>query len=270
MGFFGHYIQTGDVERHAGLFRDATDGNFKLFTNLDPEPTTIVDTANASFSYANLFVNNLYGTVFGSVNTISNFSTTDLAEGANLYFNNTRARAAVGAVGSNLVYYEANGNFQVIVSSGGGGGGAVDSVNGQTGVVVLTTANVAEDANLYFTNARARAAISATAGLNYDNANGVISLSNPYSASNVIYTEDTFTGNGVATTFILTTSATRTDSLVFVDGLVQYYTTDYTISGNNLVFTSAPVTGETIKVFRLQSFQSIATPSGSEDYGFIV
>ena len=39
--------------------------------------------------------------------------------------------------------------------SGGGGGGAVDSVNGQTGVVVLTTDNIAEGSNVnrrYFTS----------------------------------------------------------------------------------------------------------------------
>ena len=41
------------------------------------------------------------------------------------------------------------------VSGGGGGGGAVDSVNGQTGVVVLTTDNIAEGSNAnrqYFTS----------------------------------------------------------------------------------------------------------------------
>lgn len=42
---------------------------------------------------------------------------------------------------------------------GGGGGGAVDSINGQTGVVVLDTDDVAEGvSNLYYTNARASAA----------------------------------------------------------------------------------------------------------------
>lgn len=50
----------------------------------------------------------------------------------------------------------------------GGGGGAVASVNGQTGVVVLTTTNIAEGTNLYYTNARGIASIltgfSAAAG----------------------------------------------------------------------------------------------------------
>jgi hypothetical protein len=42
------------------------------------------------------------------------------------------------------------------------GGGAVDSVNGETGVVVLTTTDINEGTNLYFTNARAIAALAAT------------------------------------------------------------------------------------------------------------
>ena len=39
---------------------------------------------------------------------------------------------------------------------------AVTSVNGQTGAVVLTTTNISEGTNLYYTDARARAAISLT------------------------------------------------------------------------------------------------------------
>jgi len=39
---------------------------------------------------------------------------------------------------------------------------SITSVNGQTGAVVLTTANITESGNLYYTDARARAAISLT------------------------------------------------------------------------------------------------------------
>lgn len=57
IGFIGNYFD-GSSQRHAGLFRDAseTDGKtFKLFYNLQPEPTTgAIDTANASFKIATL------------------------------------------------------------------------------------------------------------------------------------------------------------------------------------------------------------------------
>ncbi len=62
LGFFGHYVGGApSIERHAGLFRDASDGQFKLFTNLDPEPVNTVDTANASYQSANLVLNHVIG-----------------------------------------------------------------------------------------------------------------------------------------------------------------------------------------------------------------
>jgi hypothetical protein len=53
----------------------------------------------------------------------------------------------------------------------------VTSVNGLTGAVVLTTTNVAEGTNEYFTTARARAANSAGTGISY--ASGVITNTAP-------------------------------------------------------------------------------------------
>lgn len=60
LGFVGHYSDDAGVSlRHAGLFRDATDGAFKLFDNLiqptiDDGTATTVDTANATFRIAAL------------------------------------------------------------------------------------------------------------------------------------------------------------------------------------------------------------------------
>jgi hypothetical protein len=51
---------------------------------------------------------------------------------------------------------------------------SVVSVNGLTGAVSLTTSNITEGTNLYFTDARARAAISAGTGISYNSTSGVI------------------------------------------------------------------------------------------------
>jgi hypothetical protein len=56
---------------------------------------------------------------------------------------------------------------------------SVTSVNGLTGAVVLTTTNVAEGTNLYYTDARARASVSAGTGISYVSATGVITNSLP-------------------------------------------------------------------------------------------
>jgi hypothetical protein len=55
----------------------------------------------------------------------------------------------------------------------------VTSVNGQIGAVVLTTTDIAEGTNLYYTDARARAAISAGTGISYDNTTGVVTNAAP-------------------------------------------------------------------------------------------
>ena len=75
IGFIGNYYD-GSSQRHAGLFRDASDsGRFKLFANLQPEPSTgVIDTANASFSIATLVANLTGGTV---ANLTANIAVSD-------------------------------------------------------------------------------------------------------------------------------------------------------------------------------------------------
>jgi hypothetical protein len=72
-------------------------------------------------------------------------------------------------------------------AAGGGGGGAVSSVFGRTGAVVAasgdyTTAQVTESGNLYYTDARARAAITGTAPVSV--AAGVVSMAPAGAAAN--------------------------------------------------------------------------------------
>jgi hypothetical protein len=63
---------------------------------------------------------------------------------------------------------------------------AVTSVNGQIGTVVLTTTNVAEGTNLYYTDARARASVSAGTGISYNSTTGVITNSSPSLGGDVV------------------------------------------------------------------------------------
>jgi hypothetical protein len=52
IGLYGQFGSGG--AKYTGLFRDATDGIYKLFSGLTVEPTTTVDTANASYATATL------------------------------------------------------------------------------------------------------------------------------------------------------------------------------------------------------------------------
>jgi hypothetical protein len=51
-GFISSY--NDGIPRFTGLFRDITDGKYKLFDNLDVSPTTTVDTTDPSFEFSDL------------------------------------------------------------------------------------------------------------------------------------------------------------------------------------------------------------------------
>jgi hypothetical protein len=75
-------------------------------------------------------------------------------------------------------------------------------------------------------------------------------------------TSNSFTGDGTTTTFA-TSSAIITPAagLVFVDGVQQSFTSNYTIAGANIVFTSAPLLNAEINVINLGTESAtIATP----------
>ena len=149
IGFYGLYDTSGSQDLYAGLFRDANDsGKFKLFKNLQVEPTSTVNTSGTGYAGGTL-VASLEGNVTGQVSTLSNHDTDDLSEGStNLYHTTARSRSAISA-GGDLAYNSSTGVISFSQATS-----AVTSVNTQTGAVVLTSANIAENTNLYFTNTR--------------------------------------------------------------------------------------------------------------------
>lgn len=101
-------------------------------------------------------------------------NTDNLAEGTtNQYFTQARARNAISAAGD-ITYNPTTG-----VISFSAAAAPVTSVAGKTGAVTLSTTDVSEGTSLYFTDARARAAISVTGNGSYNSATGVITINTP-------------------------------------------------------------------------------------------
>jgi hypothetical protein len=125
--------------------------------------------------------------------TLANTNTDKVAEGSNnLYFTTARARNSVSN-GSNINYDSSTG----VISTQA----AVWSVNGQNHTVVLDTDDISEGStNLYFTNARARSAITLTTDnsqiLDYDTGTGVFTWNTPTTdaisegTNNLYYTDN--------------------------------------------------------------------------------
>ena len=127
-------------------------------------------------------------------------TTANITENTNLYYTEARAisvanariaASSINALADVDTVTTTPTNGQALVWNGtawvpgtvSGGGGAVSSVNGATGTVVLTTDDVQEDgspSNKYFTDTRARAALSSatsnsiTSLIDYDSSSGII------------------------------------------------------------------------------------------------
>jgi hypothetical protein len=74
LGFAGNY--NDGTYHHAGFFRDATDGVWKVFDNYEPEPdaNAFIDTSNSTFRIAAFQANTMYignTSVYGTINTTS-------------------------------------------------------------------------------------------------------------------------------------------------------------------------------------------------------
>jgi hypothetical protein len=177
---------TGDVT--GDVTGDITSTGTSTFASIDVNGGTIDGTAIGStvtstgafttidgtvITASTNFAGNLTGNVTGTVSDISNHSTTDLSEGTNLYYTNARVDARIAlqsgsdldlsgvttddlAEGSNNLYYT--------------------QARFNTAFGLKSTTDLSEGSNLYFTNARARSAISALGDVSYDSSTGVISF----------------------------------------------------------------------------------------------
>tara|TARA_R100000655_G_scaffold4461_1_gene14385 strand:+ start:3530 stop:4912 length:1383 start_codon:yes stop_codon:yes gene_type:complete len=148
------------------------------------------DTRLAAKSTTNLTEgSNLYYTDARFDTRLAAKTTANLTEGSNLYYTDARSRAAVGVEASNagLAYNSSTGKFRVSLDAAGGLGfngasvkisdnGIKDSmIDWGTGANQVSTADIPEQTNLYYTDARSRAALSAGAGIAYNNGTGAIS-----------------------------------------------------------------------------------------------
>jgi hypothetical protein len=228
-------------------------------------------TANVS-ELTNLYYTNarVYANVIGLIGNkanVSDLTTSNIAELTNLYYTNARVYAnVIGLIGnkanvvdlttanviestSNLYFTNARvysnvltllptlaGDNIVIAANGRISATGITSI--VTSVVgSLTTANVTEVAsNLYYTNTRSRAALTAGPGILYDSATGVISsLQNTSSASNVTFAELTVTGNvkfyGNVTTFN-SNNFSISDNMIYLNNGSSTSNPDLGFAGN--------------------------------------
>ena len=178
IGYYGRYYDTPQTRvEFTGLFRDASDaGKFKFFTGLVDEPTNVVNTTGTGYTVGTL-VANFEGNLAGTANAANALSTarTIAASGdatwsvsfdgsANvssaLTLANTGVTATTYGTSTAVPTIAIDSKGRITSASNTNITFPVTTVNGFAGTVVLTTSDVAEGTNQYFTTARAQAAIT--------------------------------------------------------------------------------------------------------------
>jgi hypothetical protein len=178
IGYYGRYYDAVQERvEFTGLFRDASDaGKFKIFSGLVDEPTNVVNTTGTGYTVATL-VANVDGNLAGTANAANILSTarTIAASGDatwSVSFNgsanvtsaltlaNTGVTATTYGTSTAVPTIAVDSKGRITSASNTNITFPVTTVNGFAGTVVLTTSDVAEGTNQYFTTARAQAAIT--------------------------------------------------------------------------------------------------------------
>ncbi len=171
----------------SGLSYDSSNGTYSLNVNSDgiSEGSSNLYFTDArarsaiSVSGSILSYNSGTGVISMSIDT------GDVAESGNLYFTDARARSAISLKSVTspdsqlLTYNSGTGELSLAASTVFAEFAAGTGLSYADGVYSLnaSTSNVSEGSNLYFTDARARAAVSVSgSGLAYNSGNGQISL----------------------------------------------------------------------------------------------
>jgi len=120
---------------------------------------------------------------------------------------------------------------------------------------VIAVASLAKDLQtVAFTGQTELAALAADNDvfLVYDTSAGVLKkIQKSNIAATLSYVTRNYTGDNSDTTFTVTSGVTVDNCLVMENGVVQKPTTDYTVSGTTLTFTTAPATGVAIQIREL-------------------
>lgn len=241
----------------------------QVISNTDIETTDDVPEGTSNLYYTDARVDariNEADIVLDDVYTNADFdiqlatkSTSHITEGSNLYYTDTRSRLAISVQGD-LAYNNTTG---VISYTAPTISNAVNSVNTQTGVVVLDTSHIAENTNLYYTDTRARQSISATGDISYNNTTGVISFT---ANASPVTSVNTLTGAVVLGTDNISEGTnnlyytdTRSRQAISVSGDLSYDNSTGVIS-----FTETPQTSDVNSVNGLTGVVTLNTDNVSE------
>jgi hypothetical protein len=243
----------GNVQGQVSTISNFTTDNLAEGSNLYYTNTRVVTVLVPYLTTANVneFGGNLYYTNARVISAVTPYLTTANVNefGSNLYYTNTRVRSAINAADNSIIYYQANGNIQANVSY------ITSTVS--TTIFGLTTSNIAEGTNLYYTNARVYSGIVNTTLSNLT-VSGNITAGNLITGGGVGGPGGSITGANLISASIIQASTIITGANASISGSITganlisgnyiqgniwqgLYTANVIETSGNLYFTNARV-----------------------------
>jgi len=238
------YLTTSNVAEGSNLYYT----NARVYSNVIALLPTLAGSgiqiqANGQIN-ANASATSGFATSSNVANTVlslSNFTTANLVEGSNLYYTNARVYSNVIGLLPSL----AGSGIQIQAN------GQINASTATVSLAGLTTSNLAEGSNLYYTNARVSSNVigllPSLAGQN------VSILANGQISANIVgitvAATETISILAATTTYTMSRSVANPESIFVInEGLIQIPTTDYTVSGTTLTTTTQYPVGSNLEI----------------------
>jgi hypothetical protein len=243
---------------------------------------TTASFANGAFAHANAAYNAANTATDAWVRTQANnaYNTANsgsiFANGAFTAANTADSKATNSGLFANAAFAQANAAFEAANTAGGGGGtltGYVDVFTGDGSNSSFTLSTIPSDEKITFVAVQGVIQPKSSYSLSgnvltfdstppntaYIEITTLAATSIVSSSGSLIYRA--YTGNNTATNYTITSGLNANNLIVAENGILQRPITDYTISGANVVFATAPATGVDIQIRELSSSSS----SGGSD-----
>ena len=184
---------------------------------------------------SNIAASNLTVNTVTANNWVGIYTANVIESSGSLYYSNGRARSSISAGDNSIIYYPSNGTIRANV-------GYITSTISST-VTGLTTSNIAEGSNLYYTNTRVISAVENTLLSNLSIAGNIEAntvVTNNFFLRGIDLTSSLITGNvtsGTSTSDILIANAFYTKAITS-NTWTGLYTANVIETAGNLYFTN--------------------------------
>jgi len=236
---FGELFYSNNIEADTIVANTSISGPL-ISSNVTITGGNIDGTVIGATNPVQAYFTDIHGDGTNITNVLTNYTTTDLAEGTNLYYTDERVDDRINdlffaSYGISATYTDPAGVFEI----------GFDATNIGTGEQILDTTDTVQAA---FRTLTSGPNLDLTVSTDGDN----IVVDTAVKINNLEF--NTFTGTGSVSQFTLPYTVSQDwQVLVYIDGVVQEPTTSYTMSGNTLTLSAPLALSSVMNVIKMAS-----------------